>query len=131
MVSTVLVTGEVLSRRTGSTRLGNGAGRSDRDLRLGVSECRFTRFHAEADLLRVDEGDIGQADETQHPAQIRLLEVDRFGGPLRIEPTARFDDEDPFAGEQALRPGFRVAERGELPRSLWVTVAPGCTSNKR
>src|ERR1700730_3079414 len=94
----------------GSGGLGETSAGDHADLRLRAHQSGFARVRAEADLLGVDECNVGQPHEAEQMAQIRFLEVDRLRGTFAVEAAARFDDDDALAAEQAPRAGLRINE---------------------
>src|SRR5688572_24705624 len=67
-------------------------------------------FGAEAELLGADEGDVVDADDAEHRAQMRLLAVHECGRALAVEAAAGLDDDRLRVLDQALGAGRGVTE---------------------
>src|ERR1700688_3833617 len=79
------------------------------DQRLfGTGHRRFACRRTKSELLGAHEGDMGQTDETEQRLQVRFLEVHRVRRTFVIVTAARYDDDDPLAGDEPLRSRLRL-----------------------
>src|SRR5437879_4072349 len=80
------------------------------------------RLLAQRHALDAYDLDVGNADEAEHKAQVRLLEVGGLHRSVGIDPAAREDEHALLSGDQALRPLLGIRERAPRPDDV---IDPG------